>query len=95
MYGKDLNGFSDDLIYILLFLTNNYLQNSCEEFSLVFSHNRADGVMRTMSTEKLLKTVPIIQNQMDALLDFNVSFSSMYISSILSSCCTNMPKIVK
>uniref|UniRef100_A0A2K6SYF7 Phosphatidylinositol binding clathrin assembly protein n=1 Tax=Saimiri boliviensis boliviensis TaxID=39432 RepID=A0A2K6SYF7_SAIBB len=32
----------------------------------------ADGVMRTMNTEKLLKTVPIIQNQMDALLDFNV-----------------------
>lgn len=35
--------------------------------------NRADGVMRTMNTEKLLKTIPIIQNQMDALLDFNVS----------------------
>ncbi|XP_035288596.1 phosphatidylinositol binding clathrin assembly protein a isoform X15 [Anguilla anguilla] len=32
----------------------------------------ADGVMRTMNTEKLLKTIPIIQNQMDALLDFNV-----------------------
>ncbi|XP_075892417.1 phosphatidylinositol binding clathrin assembly protein b isoform X3 [Nelusetta ayraudi] len=32
-----------------------------------------DGVMRTMNTEKLLKTIPIIQNQMDALLDFNVS----------------------
>lgn len=29
--------------------------------------------MRTMNTEKLLKTIPIIQNQMDALLDFNVS----------------------
>lgn len=28
-----------------------------------------------MSTEKLLKTVPIIQNQMDALLDFNVSLT--------------------
>lgn len=35
---------------------------------------RSDGVMRTMNTEKLLKTVPIIQNQMDVLLDFNVSF---------------------
>uniref|UniRef100_A0A8C3VZZ5 Phosphatidylinositol binding clathrin assembly protein n=1 Tax=Catagonus wagneri TaxID=51154 RepID=A0A8C3VZZ5_9CETA len=34
----------------------------------------ADGVMRTMNTEKLLKTVPIIQNQMDALLDFNKYF---------------------
>ena len=35
--------------------------------------HRVDGVMRTMNTEKLLKTIPIIQNQMDALLDFNVS----------------------
>uniref|UniRef100_A0A8C5BPD3 ENTH domain-containing protein n=1 Tax=Gadus morhua TaxID=8049 RepID=A0A8C5BPD3_GADMO len=30
----------------------------------------ADGVMRTMTTEKLIKTLPIIQNQLDALLDF-------------------------
>ncbi|XP_078514578.1 phosphatidylinositol-binding clathrin assembly protein isoform X9 [Lissotriton helveticus] len=37
----------------------------------------ADGVMRTMSTEKLLKTVPIIQNQMDALLDFNVNANEL------------------
>ncbi|XP_019941446.2 phosphatidylinositol binding clathrin assembly protein a isoform X36 [Paralichthys olivaceus] len=32
----------------------------------------SDGLMRTMNTEKLLKTIPIIQNQMDVLLDFNV-----------------------
>ncbi|XP_043547529.1 phosphatidylinositol binding clathrin assembly protein a isoform X12 [Chiloscyllium plagiosum] len=37
----------------------------------------ADGVMRTMNTEKLLKTMPIIQNQMDALLDFNVSANEL------------------
>ncbi|KAG7465576.1 phosphatidylinositol-binding clathrin assembly protein-like isoform X10 [Solea senegalensis] len=36
-----------------------------------------DGVMRTMSTEKLLKTIPIIQNQMDALLDFNVNANEL------------------
>lgn len=28
--------------------------------------------MRTMNTEKLIKTLPIIQNQLDALLDFQV-----------------------
>lgn len=39
---------------------------------------RADGVMRTMSTEKLLKTLPIVQNQMDSLLDFNVSLSLLF-----------------
>ncbi|XP_067842404.1 phosphatidylinositol binding clathrin assembly protein a isoform X15 [Heptranchias perlo] len=37
----------------------------------------SDGVMRTMSTEKLLKTMPIIQIQMDALLDFNVSANEL------------------
>ncbi|XP_029704095.1 phosphatidylinositol binding clathrin assembly protein a isoform X3 [Takifugu rubripes] len=37
----------------------------------------SDGVMRTMSTEKLLKTVPIIQNQMDVLLDFNVNANEL------------------
>uniref|UniRef100_A0A0F7ZC68 Phosphatidylinositol-binding clathrin assembly protein n=1 Tax=Crotalus adamanteus TaxID=8729 RepID=A0A0F7ZC68_CROAD len=37
----------------------------------------ADGVMRTMNTEKLLKMVPIIQNQMDALLDFNVNSNEL------------------
>uniref|UniRef100_A0A8C9FXZ2 ENTH domain-containing protein n=1 Tax=Pavo cristatus TaxID=9049 RepID=A0A8C9FXZ2_PAVCR len=32
-----------------------------------------EGVMRTMNAEKLLKTLPIIQNQHDALLDFDAN----------------------
>ncbi|XP_035263583.1 phosphatidylinositol-binding clathrin assembly protein isoform X6 [Anguilla anguilla] len=32
-----------------------------------------EGVMRTMNTEKLIKTLPIIQNQLDALLDFQAN----------------------
>ncbi|XP_077961438.1 phosphatidylinositol-binding clathrin assembly protein isoform X26 [Gasterosteus aculeatus] len=32
-----------------------------------------DGVMRSMNTEKLIKTLPIIQNQLDALLDFQAN----------------------
>uniref|UniRef100_A0A674NN45 Phosphatidylinositol-binding clathrin assembly protein n=1 Tax=Takifugu rubripes TaxID=31033 RepID=A0A674NN45_TAKRU len=32
-----------------------------------------DGVMRTMNTEKLIKTLPIIQTQLDALLDFQAN----------------------
>ncbi|XP_074963293.1 phosphatidylinositol-binding clathrin assembly protein-like isoform X4 [Phalacrocorax aristotelis] len=32
-----------------------------------------DGVMRTMNAEKLLKTLPIIQNQLDTLLDFDAN----------------------
>uniref|UniRef100_A0A669E369 Phosphatidylinositol-binding clathrin assembly protein n=1 Tax=Oreochromis niloticus TaxID=8128 RepID=A0A669E369_ORENI len=37
----------------------------------------SDGVMRTMNTEKLLKTISVIQNQMDALLDFNVNANEL------------------
>ncbi|TNN53182.1 Phosphatidylinositol-binding clathrin assembly protein [Liparis tanakae] len=37
----------------------------------------SDGVMRTMNTEKLIKTIPIIQNQMDVLLDFNVNANEL------------------
>lgn len=43
---------------------------------LSLSFNRSDGVMRTMNTEKLLKTISVIQTQMDVLLDFNVSARS-------------------
>lgn len=35
--------------------------------------SRAEGVMRTMNTDKLIKTLPTIQNQLDALLDFQVN----------------------
>lgn len=45
---------------------------------------RIDGVMRTMNPEKLLKTLPIIQNQLDALLDFDVSTLNLMLSNALS-----------
>ncbi len=34
---------------------------------------RTEGVMRTMTVEKLLKGMPTLQSQIDALLDFDVS----------------------
>uniref|UniRef100_A0A0N5AHT1 ENTH domain-containing protein n=1 Tax=Syphacia muris TaxID=451379 RepID=A0A0N5AHT1_9BILA len=34
---------------------------------------REDGLLRTMNTDKLLKTMPILQNQLDALLEFQVT----------------------
>ncbi|TRZ03824.1 hypothetical protein DNTS_027811 [Danionella cerebrum] len=36
-----------------------------------------DGVMRTMSVEKLMKTIPIVQSQLDALLDFEASSNEL------------------
>lgn len=38
-----------------------------------FLRVRAEGVMRTMTVEKLLKGMPTLQSQIDALLDFDVS----------------------
>ncbi|KAG5836848.1 hypothetical protein ANANG_G00233040 [Anguilla anguilla] len=57
-------------------LLSSYRQGSPDfDFSKV--KRGSDGVMRTMNTEKLLKTIPIIQNQMDALLDFNVNANEL------------------
>uniref|UniRef100_A0A3Q2VKP1 Phosphatidylinositol-binding clathrin assembly protein n=1 Tax=Haplochromis burtoni TaxID=8153 RepID=A0A3Q2VKP1_HAPBU len=54
---------------------SHYLSESV--FSLPFvapqKSTFIDGVMRTMNTEKLIKTLPIIQNQLDALLDFQAN----------------------
>ncbi|CAD6190999.1 unnamed protein product [Caenorhabditis auriculariae] len=38
---------------------------------------REDGLLRTMHTDKLLKTLPILQNQIDALLEFSVTSSEL------------------
>lgn len=43
--------------------------------------------MRTMSTEKLMKTLPIIQNQLDALLDFEVN--------LLERCHSGLRRIIE
>jgi hypothetical protein len=34
---------------------------------------RDDGMLRTLHTDKLLKTMPILQSQIDALLEFQVN----------------------
>ena len=44
-------------------------------FAFSFLNCRADGVMRTMAPEKLLKSMPILQGQIDALLEFDVRIS--------------------
>ncbi|XP_041707523.1 phosphatidylinositol-binding clathrin assembly protein isoform X2 [Coregonus clupeaformis] len=36
-----------------------------------------DGMMRTMTVDKLIKTLPIIQNQLDALLDFQANANEL------------------
>lgn len=91
MWGSCLWYFGT-IFYLMICLFRLYLSNSCYIHSV-------DGVMRTMSTEKLLKTIPIIQNQMDALLDFNVSLRwSLPAARLIKSACVEcadcqMPRV--
>lgn len=36
-----------------------------------------DGMLRTMNADKLLKTVPVLQSQLDALLEFDCSANDL------------------
>ncbi|CAF0845233.1 unnamed protein product [Adineta ricciae] len=44
-----------------------------------------DAVLRTLPTDKLLKTVPIVQKQLDALLEFQIA-SHELINGVINSC---------
>ncbi|XP_060863634.1 phosphatidylinositol-binding clathrin assembly protein LAP isoform X2 [Metopolophium dirhodum] len=39
--------------------------------------SKEDGVLRTMNSEKLLKTLPVLQSQLDALLEFDCSAADL------------------
>lgn len=38
---------------------------------------RNDGVLKSMSIDKLLKTLPVLQNQLDSLLEFDCQLSDL------------------
>jgi len=38
---------------------------------------KEDGMLRTMNTEKLLKTLPVLQSQLDALVEFDVTANEL------------------
>ncbi len=46
-------------------------------FSLVGIHRKEDGTLRTMPADKLLKTLPALQGQIDALLEFDCSANDL------------------
>ncbi|XP_033111816.1 phosphatidylinositol-binding clathrin assembly protein LAP-like isoform X3 [Anneissia japonica] len=46
---------------------------------------KEDGLLRSMQTEKLLKTLPILQEQLDSLLEFEVN-SSQLSNGVITSC---------
>lgn len=62
-------------IFFYMFLLSVWLKSValllCKILSLL-CYLSADGVMRTMTTEKLLKGMPVLQTQIDTLLEFDV-----------------------
>jgi hypothetical protein len=41
------------------------------------AHRKGDGTLRTMNADKLLKTLPVLQAQLDALLEFDCSSNDL------------------
>ncbi|XP_045462053.1 phosphatidylinositol-binding clathrin assembly protein LAP-like isoform X2 [Harmonia axyridis] len=46
---------------------------------------KEDGMLRTMNTDKLLKTLPVLQNQLDVLLEFECSSNDLT-NGIINMC---------
>lgn len=46
---------------------------------------KEDGLLRTMNTDKLLKTLPVLQQQVDALLEFDVSPNELT-NGVINAC---------
>lgn len=46
---------------------------------------KEDGTLRTMATDKLLKTVPALQAQLDALLEFDCTANDL-VNGVINSC---------
>ncbi|XP_022245949.1 phosphatidylinositol-binding clathrin assembly protein LAP-like isoform X2 [Limulus polyphemus] len=46
---------------------------------------KEDGMLRTMNTERLLKTLPVLQNHLDSLLEFDCSSSDLN-NGVVNSC---------
>lgn len=44
---------------------------------MIVLSSKEDGLLRTMNAEKLLKTIPVLQNQLGALLEFDCSANDL------------------
>ena len=61
------------------FFSSLVLVNRCLMFIMPSCHSyrKEDGTLRTMPSEKLLKTLPILQSQLDALLEFDCTANEL------------------
>lgn len=62
------------LVVVLVLFTTFIIYYHCttKSHKTVLRSSSAEGVMRTMTTEKLLKGMPVLQTQIDTLLEFEV-----------------------
>ena len=59
-------------IAIPLFLLSHYLKTRPEMCKEPALFTRKDGgMLRTMNSDKLLKTLPVVQQQLDALVEYD------------------------
>jgi hypothetical protein len=75
----------------------HYLNEKRETYKLMgfdfckVKRGKEDGMLRTMNTEKLLKTLPILQKQLDSLVSFDVQPNELT-NGVINSCFVLMSK---
>lgn len=71
----------------------HYLNEKRETYKLMgfdfckVKRGKEDGILRTMNAEKLVKTLPILQKQLDALVQFDIAANELTNGVINSSFC--------
>lgn len=56
-------------------------------FLFVFFYRKEEGSLRTMNAEKLLKTLPVLQSQLDSLLEFDCTSNDLT-NGVINMCFT-------
>lgn len=79
-----LSNLTHSWVWFFLLIVTCAISNGCS-FLLSYAFS-AEGVMRTMTTEKLLKGMPVLQTQIDTLLEFDVSQMLTRLLHLLDRC---------
>ena len=98
--GSLINFFMKNILKLGLAYANDRISKSNHHWDILFLlrpsvfcvrrlteclHRKDGGALRTMSGEKLLKTIPVLQSQIDALLEFDCSSQDLN-NGVINSC---------
>ena len=90
-----IQGGADMCSYIRKYA--HYLNEKRETYKLMgydfckVKRGKDDGMLRTMNTEKLLKALPVLAQQLDALLQFDIQANELT-NGVISACFVLMSK---